>query len=218
MRHRLIPRNQSHQEVALSTETIGILSGLLVFGSGVPYAYRVMQGVIQPNIVSWGVWSVIGLAILLTYSSSGATDNIWPAVFGFIVPVVITGLALWRGLRHKPELWEIACGCIGVLGIVWWWFVQTDPSQAQFALYLAIFADLCAAVPTIIFVLNNPGDDRPLAWTMYGVGYGLAVFAITEHTFANYVLPIYMLLGSGTIATILAVHRIKKGSPLSQWA
>lgn len=193
------------------------MAGLIVMVSVIPYAIRVFQRKIQPNLVSWSIWSLLGLALLLTYHSSGATSNVWPAVFGFFNPVLITVLALWRGMRRKPERWELVCGAIGVLSIVWWSIVHDVAAQAQFALYLAIVADATAAIPTIGFVWKYPRADRPFAWSMFGVGYGLGIFAITDHTFANYALPVYMLLGASTIAVILATYRVRNRLPVTEW-
>lgn len=196
---------------------IGQVSGLVVMVSVIPYAVRVFQRKIQPNLVSWSIWSLIGLALLLTYRSSGAINNIWPAVFGFLNPAFITVLALWRGMRKKPEKWELVCGMMGIASLIWWSFVYDDASQAQFALYLAIIADACAGIPTIGFVWRNPHKDRPFAWGMFGIGYGLGIFAITDHTIANYALPVYMVVGSETIAGILVVYRIRKRLPLKEY-
>lgn len=186
-------------------------------GSAIPYAIRVFQKKIKPNLVSWSIWSVIGLALLLTYRDSGATSNVWPAVFGFFNPLFITLLALWRGMWEKPKKWEILCAAIGIASIVWWFFVHNESSQVQFALYLAIVADACAAIPTLGFVWKHPHEDRPFAWSMFGIGYGLAIFAITDHTFANYVLPVYMFVGASLITAILATYRVRKRLPITEW-
>jgi hypothetical protein len=198
-------------------ELIGKIAGLIVLVSALPYAVRVFQKKIQPNLVSWSIWSIIGLALLLTYQSSGAGSNIWPAVFGCFNPILITVLALWRGMRRKPERWELVCGAIGITALMWWSFVRNEASQAQFALYLAIVADAGAAVPTIGFVWKHPHEDRPFMWGMFGVGYGLGMFAITDQTIPNYVLPVYMTITASTIAVILAVYRLRNRLPLKEW-
>ncbi len=78
----------------MSAEMIGLISGLLVIISAIPYSIRTYQGKIHPNLTSWSLWMLIGLALLLTYKSSGAEANVWPAVFGFISPFFITILNL----------------------------------------------------------------------------------------------------------------------------
>ncbi|MEK7390713.1 MAG: hypothetical protein AAB635_01075 [Patescibacteria group bacterium] len=193
------------------------MSGFIVVLSTIPYGIRVYQRKIKPNLVSWSIWAFLGLALLLTYKSSGAGSNLWPAVFGFTNPLIIAILAIWRGEHKRPTRLEVACVAFGVASIVLWYFVQNDPSTVQYALYIAIIADLWAAIPTIVFLWNNPKEDRPVAWSVFAVGYGIAVFAITEHTFANYILPLYVFALAGTIACLLVVYRVKNHVPLKEW-
>lgn len=195
-----------------------MVSGILVAISVIPYAWRTWQKKISPNITSWGLWSAIGLALLLTYLSSGAEANVWPAVFGFTNPTLITILALIKkGERTRFNRLEWTCVAICFVSLGMWAFVRNDKTLAQYALYVAIIADSCAAIPTIAFVIKHPDQDRPFPWVMFAVAYILALFAISEHTVANYILPIYMFLGSGLIAWPLARFRLKERSPVTQW-
>ncbi len=202
----------------MEKELIGLISGGLVVASVIPYAIRVYQAKIKPNITTWFLWTILGLALLLTYRSSGAESNVWPAVFGFTNPLLITLLAIkskrkWEKLNRV----EIVCLIAGLVAIAMWFWLNHSKNLVQYALYVAILADACAAIPTIVFVWHCPEDDRPFAWGLFGIGYGLAVFAISEHTFANYILPLYMFAGASTIATILAAYRVKSKLPLREW-
>jgi hypothetical protein len=203
----------------LSAQSIGAWSGGLVFLSVVPYAIRTYEGKIQPVPTTWSLWSLIGLAVLLTYRSSGAEANAWPAVFGFVNPTVITILSIWRGSKwKKPKLSERFCFLIGGVSLAMWIFMRQDPNLAQYALYVAIVADVCAAIPTIIFVWTEPDRDRPLAWVIFAIGYFLAVFAIQQDTLANWIVPLYMTTVALVVAFPLVLHRLRRGVPLNQWA
>jgi hypothetical protein len=198
-------------------QLIGVLSGVIVGSCTLPYGLRVYQKKTKPNLVSWSIWTILGLAILLSYGSSGAKDNIWPAVGSFVSPLVITILLLWRGEKKKPEPLEVLCGLFGLVAIVLWWFLRTNPAEAAWALYVSIAGDACALVPTIRGCWKDPNRERPLVWMIYAVGYGLAMFAISEPTFANYILPIYMVTGASLVAIPLVLYRLHDRIPLSQW-
>jgi hypothetical protein len=203
----------------MSAQAAGLLSGSLVFFSIVPYAIRTYEGKIHPVPTSWSLWSLIGFAVLLTYRSSGAEANLWPAVFGFINPTLITILSLWkRGKWKRPNLPEQLCLLAGLVSIGMWLALRQNPSLAQYALYVAIVADICAAIPTIAFVWKEPDRDRPFAWLMYALGYFLAVFAIPQNTLANWILPLYMTLVGLAVAFPLALYRLRRRMPLKQWA
>ncbi|MEX2410733.1 MAG: hypothetical protein WD607_05055 [Candidatus Paceibacterota bacterium] len=201
----------------MEKEIIGVASGLLVILSGVPYAVRTYQGKIKPNLTSWSLWSFIGLAILLTYESSGASHNVWPAVFGFLSPFIITILVIRQGKWKRFNKVDKISFFFGVSALVMWVIMKEERLLVQYALYTAILADLCAAVPTMFFVWKNPSDDRPFAWTLYAFGYGLAIFAIEAHTFSNYILPLYMFFGAMFIALPLLLYRWKERTPIRDW-
>jgi hypothetical protein len=202
----------------MSAETIGLTAGALVMISVIPYSIRTCQGKIQPNLTSWSLWTLIAFMLLLTYKSSGAEANVWPAVFGFTNPVLITILVLRRrGEWTKPNRVEVACLVFSLLSLGLWLGIHERKKLVQYALYLAIVADLFATIPTIVFVWTQPNGDRPFAWSLFAVGYGLAIFAITEYTFANYVLPLFMFFGALSIVFPLARYRWRQKAPLSEW-
>jgi len=199
-------------------EIIGKASGLIVLGSVIPYSIRVYQRKTNPNLTSWAIWSFVGFAILLTYASSGAKDNVWPAIFGFFNPLLVTTLILWRGRKiEKPNNMELICIGIAVLSIIFWIFVRGDVFLYQYANYIAIVADGCAAIPTIFYYFKEPHEDRPFAWVMYAIGYGLAIFAVTEPTIANYALLLYMFFGTLFISMPLIFYRIRNKIPLKEY-
>lgn len=203
----------------MSAHSIGALSGALVFVSIIPYAIRTYEGKIQPVITTWSLWSLIGLTVLLTYRSSGAEANAWPAVFGFANPTLVTLLSVWRRGKWKtPTLSEQFCFLFGVVSLGMWIFLRRNPNLAQYALYVSIAADICAAVPTILFVWTEPDRDRPFAWVVFAMGYFLAVFAIPKDTLANWILPLYMTSVSLVVAFPLALHRLRRRVPLKHWA
>lgn len=202
----------------MTADQIGMVSGLLVIISVIPYGIRTYQRKIQPKLTSWFLWTIIGLALLLTYRSAGAEANVWPAVFAFTNPLLITTLLLLRREElTKMSHLDKACLVFGTLALVLWALVREQKELAQYTLCLAIVADSFAAIPTIVFLWKHPDQDRPFAWALFAVAYGLAMFAITDHTFANYILPIYMLAGSLLITAPLTLYRIKQRLPWHEW-
>lgn len=203
----------------MSAEFFGFLSGGLVAVSIIPYSIRVYQRKILPRLTSWILWWLIGLAILATYKSSGAQENAWPVIFGFFNPGIVAMLIVFRqrGRIEKPDKVEISCLIIGLVSLGMWLVVYGNRELSQYALYLAMVADLCAAVPTIKFVWKYPDSDRPFAWILFAIAYGLAIFSITEPTFANYVLPIYMVVGASSVALPLVLYRVKIRATLNEW-
>jgi hypothetical protein len=199
---------------------IGFISAIIVFASVIPYAIRVWQRKITPNLISWTIWTLLGVAILISYRSSGAKESVYPAIIGCINPLIIMVLILTRNLKKskkKLSFWDFMCGIFGVISIVLWYTTNNDPHKVQYALYIAIIADFWALVPTIKDAIKTPSEDRPFMWLLYSVGYSVSIFAITEHTVANYILPVYMFCGPIIVFILLARYRIKNKIPFKEW-
>ncbi len=202
----------------MNIELIGKISGLLVLLSAIPYAVRVYQKKITPNIASWIIWSILGCAIYANYEASGATeDSLNAPFFGMFNPLVITAIALFRGQVKRLKWYDYLCLILGVGAIVIWYFFGENKEIATYALYLSIVGDVCGGIVTFIGVLKEPQDDRPLMWVLYAIGYGLAIFAIKEDTLPSLILPIYMVVTSTLISTPLIRYRIKKEIPFKEW-
>lgn len=199
-----------------TTITVGQVSGVVVLLSIIPYAIRVYQRKIIPNLVSWSVWSLVALALLANYEKSGAKDNLWVVILGTANPFIITILTLWRGGVKKIGRFDIWCLAFGVISIAIWYYFNTVEAAAL-GLIMGILADAFAMVPTIRGVYLSPSEDRPMMWGIFSLGYIIAMFSVTEHTFSNYVLPLYMSLGAGIVFLILAKHRMKNRIPLREW-
>lgn len=197
---------------------IGYISGLLVFASMVPYVIRVYQRKITPNLISWIIWTLMGVAILISYKSSGANKNIWPAVVSTFNPLLITVVSVVRK-NYDKEIGkvDIFCLIVGLCSIVLWYYTNTNRALVQFALYIAIVADLFALIPTIKWVKKDPSVDRPFMWLLFSIGYGISIFAIETHTIANYILPLYMFVGPMFITYPLILYRIKQKITIKEW-
>jgi cytochrome c-type biogenesis protein CcmH/NrfF len=72
-------------------------------------------------------------------------------------------------------------------------------------------------LPSIKFLSKNPEKDRPALWIVFSFGYFLSMFAITEHTFANWILPVFMTLAPALVWIHLVKYRVKNKIPLKEW-
>jgi hypothetical protein len=218
----------------VTAEQYGVISGVFVFGSSVPYFIGVCKRRIQPHPISWILWAFIGLTILLTYKTAGAKESLYATVFGVVNPVLVVILLLFlrfKGrytLARKPlfeplETLEKVCLGLGITALALWILVQEDRQISSISymkdvpLYFSILADACAGFFTVRLVLKDGSQDVPFAWGLFAIGWLVNLGAITDHTFANYVLPAYLIAMSGSIAVITGIYRIKTRAPILQW-
>ena len=86
-----------------------------------------------------------------------------------------------------------------------------------YSVYFAIATDAFAAVIQWQHVRKNPDHEKPFAWGIYGIGYGLAVFSVPEFTFENCFLPVYMCIMYLGITFPLVKYRIQNKMNWKEW-
>ncbi len=202
----------------MEKQLIGIIAGILIFGSNIPYATRIIQGKIKPKFSTWLVWTVIGLSIMLTYQPVSSQWSFWAVMFDFVDPLLIIFAMLYKNTNvFKFNTFEIYCMIASFILIAIWAIAKNIQLFAEITLYIAIATDLCAAIPQLQQVIRKPEDDRPFAWGIYACGHGLAFFATTHPTTADCVLLIYMFCMYTTITIPLVVHRIREKISWKKW-
>lgn len=188
---------------------IGYSSLVLVLFAGFLHGRRVWSGIIKIHPISWSIWSLTGIALLLSYKTMNTQHEFYVTIGNAIFPIV----NLFISMRHKTKLelseWDYAAGFFGITSIVIWYFVKHSPELSANANYIAIFADMCAIVPTFIMVRKDPMIEKPLPWIIFSVGFIINVFIIEDKSFANYILPIYMFFAANSIALLQIIHRTK---------
>lgn len=204
----------------MDKEVIGAISGAVVFFSAVPYAWRTYQKKIKPEIASWLPWTILSLTIALSCRDSGAVCNVWPAVFGFVNPLIITVLAFWAKDQGKRLVlckldWLYITICVTLL--MAWAIFRNNPEQVQFVLYGALVANTIVAIPTIMSVKNNPGNERPFSWALLLLGHGLGIFALNELSIPNMALPVYIVTSATWIVLTLSLHRVRNKIQIREW-
>lgn len=186
--------------------------------SVVPYLMGVWRGEFHPNVVSWVLWSVIGLVMLLSYKSTGAGDNIWMGVVSFTNPLAVAVVAIWRngGWENPTALEWIAVG-ICVVALERYIRFHRNEKRAAAALYTTILADVCAATPTILLAWQSPMSEQPIPWAIYGIGALLVFLSIEKWRMNQWILPVYALFVSIAVVIPTVAHRLSAGIPFLNW-
>ena len=136
----------------------------------------------------------------------------------FINPLVVTVLSIMkRGTLGRLTRVEWGCVMVCTVALALYFYASGEKQLVTYALYISLVADSVAAIPTLIQNTKRPEDDRPFAWGMFAVAYGLGAFASPDFSVANMILPVYMFLTGGYIAIVLLMYRIKHNIPRTEW-
>ncbi len=182
---------------------LGLLSGIIVASSAVPYVYSILAKKTTPHPITWILWAFMGGLSLFFYWDLGARDTIWIAVVNFVGPCIAATLSLkYWDWRDGFNGFEYACLVFSIISIVIW-IVSRDP---VLALTFNIIADALAALPTLTKAYRQPETESTWSWGVAAVGAVLSIMAIGEWSYGIAVLPLY-LFALYTTLTLLSLRK-----------
>lgn len=105
-----------------------LLAVLFSLGGFYPYILAIIKRRTKPHLFSWGIWSVVGIILLVSYYYSINASYLSLLVpFAYTIgPIIIFFLALKYGEFHYT-LFDIACLSAAFLSLILW-AVMKDPS------------------------------------------------------------------------------------------
>jgi len=196
---------------------IAYISAVIIFTSGCIYTYRAYKGNIDPNIVTWTLFSIIGILVVLTSLASGSKENSIPLIAMAIPPILTTVVIIFKKFEKNFTYTDIICAVLGGITIIIWSLTKEDKNLAQMALYSALIADIIAIIPTVKLAREKPYKDRPGAWILFAIGNVTALFTVTDYTFANYLPIIWFIFGGMFVWIPLLNYRRENNIPIKEW-
>ena len=183
-----------------------VLAGLLTLASVVPYVRDMLKGTTKPNIVSWGLWTLIQAIFAAAQFSAGASLSIvLPAVeVGTTGLVVVLGLIGFGYKKYRPL--DFVCLALALLAIALWQ-ISKDP---MVALWLSVAADFVAAVPTLVKAYKDPKSETPSAYLLVALSAIAAAFATSIIDIPNLLWPAYIFAINATTLSLILLGRKRK--------
>ena len=180
----------------------GLLAGLILIISNLPYIYSTLRGRTRPNRVSWWIWAFIGIVLFATYQQSGARENQWVLILMILTPLLIALLSLRYGVGGASRLDLVSIvGCLIALAL---WAVS---GSAIVGLAFSILADAIAGLPTVWKSWQQPYSENLLKWSLTLLAFFLNLFAIEEWTPFQVSYPLYLLLLALVIVIAIVLGR-----------
>jgi len=169
-----------------------IIIGTLIGAAGsVAYLVDTVKGNVQPNRVSFLLWSIapliafaaqikqgVGLEALMTFST------------GFLPLTVFIASFVNKKAEWKITTFDLACGVLSILGLILWLVTRVG----NIAITFSILADALAAIPTLVKAYRYPDTEIAWPWITTVFGVILTLLTLNELTFANSGFIIYILI------------------------
>lgn len=188
-----------------TTVLAGKLAGLLSLAAFIPYIVSTIKGKTKPNRATWWIWSGVGMMLGASYYASGAVNTIWVPISYVIGPLTTAIISIKYGEGGWAKFDRICVIGAAISAVLWWVF-----NSPLIALIINLIIDFLGALPTVKKAYLTPNSESKSAWVLFLAGNVVNLFAIERWVFAIASYPIYMFLGSGTIALLILIPRNKK--------
>jgi hypothetical protein len=170
-----------------------VIAGALSLCGFVPYWWAIWQGKTQPNRATWWIWTIVGIAIALSYRAAGASSTMWVPITYAIGPFCTTLLAIKFGEGGWTRL-DRTCLLGAAIGLILWGVYRSP----HLTLSINIAIDFLGALPTIRKSVRDPYSEDLLSWILFGLGSIVNLLAIDRWEW-HAVYPIYIFLVTTTI-------------------
>lgn len=188
-------------------EYFALIGAAIASIGGVQYLYLTIVGKVKPNKVTWFFWAAFPMIAFAAQLSQGVGIIAWATFSAGAPPLFI----LLASFANKDAYWELrkidyTFAALAIVGVVLWQ-VTNSPN---IALTFAIFADLAAALPTVIKAYKNPETEDWQPFAIGTFGFVFALLSVQIWSYENYAFVVYVCLINAAIALLAA----RKPSPI----
>lgn len=172
----------------------GLGAVILNFAGYVPYIKAILAGVVKPQRVTWGIWTILTtIAFVNQVLNNGGYSALF---FGSTVGLVgiVFLLSLVRGVGGASRF-DIMILSMSLVLLVFWVIFR----ESYYSTLFAIAIDAFGAIPTLIKAYKQPQTEVFLQWILSALGGFLSLFAVPQITFILIVYPLYVVVMNGLI-------------------
>ena len=179
---------------------LGLLAGLIILVSIVPYVRDTLRGSTRPNIVTWALWTLTGAILVAAQYTAGASWTLVILVASTVTTSIVTVLAIRYG-QTNYGWFDGGCLVMAVLALAGW-VITANPLTG---IVLGVVAEACAVAPTVLKTYRAPETETPATYWLTNVATVLALIASTRYDLANILFPLYAL-SVNTLVACLAMR------------
>jgi hypothetical protein len=182
--------NQNFVFVGAILAAIGLLS----------YLIDTIQGKVQPNRVSFFLWSIVPLIAFIAEIQQGVgLQSVLTFESGFFPLLVFIASFVNKNAEWKVTRFDCSCGAFSIIGLLLWYLTKSGNT----AIFFSILADGLAGLPTLVKSFNHPATESGWPYFMTALSGVLTVLTVKEWNFATVGFPAYLTLVSLTIYSLV---------------
>jgi hypothetical protein len=188
-----------------------ILAAVITVAGNAAYALDTVRGNIQPNRVSWMLWTAAPLiAFAAEVSQHVGLQSLLTFAIGFGPLLVVVASFLDPKAYARVTLFDVLCGALSLVALVAWAVTGTG----DVAIFFSILSDFFGAVPTLRKSYRDPQSEHAIAFVAGVTGSVITLLTIKsgDWGFARWGFPVYVIVASGAIALLILRPRLSRAA------
>jgi hypothetical protein len=187
---------------------VAYLATLLIIWGTVGYIHDIRHGRVQPNLVTWFLWSLAPLIALAAQLQAGVGAEAALAAVVGLCPLVVFLAGLSQGtFRPKPFDWW--CAAMSLIALILWQIT----GSGIIGVMLSIVADTFGAAPTLRKSYIDPDSESHSFFALFAVSALVTLLAITHWTMVSAAFPLYIFM---LYAVLFVLVRFRIGKRLGK--
>lgn len=184
-----------------------IIGSAAIFIGSLSYIRQILRGEVKPNRVTWLLWAVSPIvAAAISWSSGSSFWEGLPVFMGGFMPLLIFISTFFNTQAYwKLSKFDYICGICASLAIIFWLFA----SAPVIAMFLAIFGDIMAGLPTIRKAWFEPQSESSAVYVLGGVSTVIGLLILPSWNFINAGFLLAMLAQGIVIVSFIIRGKIK---------
>ena len=177
-----------------------IVGAIIAIIGGASYLIETLKGKVKPNRVSYFLWSFVPLIAFFAELQQGVgLQSLMTLIVVFLPFTVFIASFVNKNAEWKLTSFDVTCGALSVVGLVLWYLMKSG----NIAIVFSILADALAALPTIVKAFNYPETEAAWPYFTSTISAGLTLLTIKVWDFAVYAFPLYILLVTLVISSLV---------------
>jgi len=165
----------------------GIASLAVVLSASVPYIIEIVKKRVQPERISWLLWSALAVTYFVgALKSEGA---ILMMVGELVAPLIIFVLSLKYGVGGKSLFDRV---CLGIAAVSFILLLIVD--SPLWGLVLALSVDLIGMILTVRKLLKDRASEPRLTWALFCIASTFGIFSLEKYTIETLIVPVYLVV------------------------
>ena len=175
-------------------------------GSFIPYIRAIIKGLVQPNKITWLLWSIAPMIAFVAsvFATGFHLGQITVFVAGFLPMIIFATTFINKNAHWEIRAFDLLCGAASVITLIIWYLTKNP----NVAIVLSILSDGMAALPTVIKAYKYPESEVVFPYASGIFSSGISLFTFPKISFANMAFPVYLVV-LNIILTIILITKKK---------